>query len=86
MTPAPSHSFLFTGIMWHPPIGMSEDRNGKPLIVPRTGTRPRVPKVSGTSIGGVIADTTPASLPSIFTRNRNFFSAMASLRASAGKL
>jgi hypothetical protein len=34
----------------------------------------------------VIADTAPASFPSIFTRNRNFFCAIENLFASAGKL
>ncbi|HKS94839.1 MAG TPA: hypothetical protein VJV74_01770 [Terriglobia bacterium] len=26
---------------WHSPIGISDERNAKPLIVPRTGTRAR---------------------------------------------
>jgi len=71
-TPAPLHRVLFTGIMWQPPIGINDERNGNLLIVPLTGTRLRVPKVPGTSTGGVIAETTLASLPSIFTRNRSF--------------
>ena len=50
-------------------MGISDDRNGNPLIVPRIGTRARVPKNSGTSTGGVIAATTPASFPSIFALN-----------------
>jgi hypothetical protein len=54
-------------------MGISDDRNGYPLIVPVTGTRPLVWNVAGTSIGGVIAETTPASFPSIFTRKRSFF-------------
>jgi len=32
---------------------MSDERNGKPFIVRRTGTRPRVPNISGTRTGGV---------------------------------
>src|SRR5580692_1795571 len=71
-TPAPSRKVRFTGIMWQPPIGNSDERNGNPLMLPRTGTRARVPKTPGTSISGVIAATTPASLPSIFTLNRSF--------------
>jgi hypothetical protein len=57
--------------MWQPPIGISDDRKGYPLIVPRIGTRARVPKNSGTFTGGVIAATTPASFPSIFVVNLN---------------
>ena len=53
------------------PHGDSDERNGYPLIVPRIGTRARVPKNSGTSTGGVIAATTPTSFPSILARNRN---------------
>jgi hypothetical protein len=72
--------------MWQPPMGISDERNGYPLMVPFTGTRPLVPNLSRTSIGGVIADTAPASFPSIFTRNRSFFCAIENLFASAGKL
>jgi hypothetical protein len=75
-----------TGILWHPPIGISDDRNGKPLIVPFTGTRPRDPNIPGTLIGGVIAEATADSFPSIFTRKRNFFSVIANLHLCAGKL
>src|SRR5271167_2043796 len=42
-------------------------------MVPRTGTRARVPKTLTTSNGGVSAATTPISLPSIFTVNSSFF-------------
>jgi formylglycine-generating enzyme len=52
-------------------MGISDERNGNPLIVPRIGTRARVPKNSNTSTGGEIAATTPASLPSIFVLNRS---------------
>jgi hypothetical protein len=57
LVPELAHSVWFTGIMWQPPIGINDDRNGKPLRVPFTATRPRVPNVFGTSIGGTIADT-----------------------------
>ena len=40
-------------------------------MVPRIGTRARVPKNSGTSTGGAIAATTPAPFPSIFALNLN---------------
>src|ERR1700727_3634684 len=71
-TPAPSRKVRFTGILWQPPIDISDERNGNPLMLPRTGTRARVPKTSGTCIGGVIDATPPAPLPSIFTLNRSF--------------
>jgi hypothetical protein len=63
---------LFTGIIWIPPHGISDERKGYPLIVPRMGTRARVPKNSGTSTGGVITATTPASRPSILAVNLSF--------------
>jgi hypothetical protein len=53
------------------PHGDSDERYGYPLIVPRIGTRARVPKNFGTSTGGVIAATTPASFPSILALNLN---------------
>ena len=68
------------------PQGINDERNGNPLIVPRIGTRARVPKYSITSTGGAIAATTPASLPWIFARNRNFFSPINSPNGIAGKL
>jgi hypothetical protein len=61
LTPAPLRRVLFTGIMCQPPIGISDERKGKPLIVPRTGTRARVRKNSGTS-GGVIAELSSRKL------------------------
>src|SRR5579863_6039057 len=58
--------------MWLRPHGINDERKGYPLIVPRMGTRARVPKNSGTSTGGVIAATTPASRPSILATNLSF--------------
>jgi hypothetical protein len=65
------------------PHGDSDERYGYPLIVPRIGTRARVPKNSGTLTGGVIAATTPASFPSILAVNRSFCFVIEFLRALA---
>jgi hypothetical protein len=61
------------------PQGISDERKGYPLIVPRIGTRALVPKYFGTSTGGAIAATTPASFPSIFALNLNSCFAIAVL-------
>jgi predicted outer membrane repeat protein len=62
------------------PHGDSDERYGYPLIVPRIGTRALVPKNFGTSTGGAIAATTPASFPSIFAWNRSSCFAITILR------
>jgi hypothetical protein len=56
-------------------MGINDDRKGYLLIVPRTGTRARVPKVFSTSKGAlnpaILTDGTPSGL----TVNLSFFTA-----------
>jgi hypothetical protein len=39
-TPAPSRKVRFTGILWQPPIGISDERNGNPLMLPEQAHAP----------------------------------------------
>jgi hypothetical protein len=80
-TPAPSRICRFTTMRWHPPIGISNERNAKPLIVPRTGTRARVPNTSSASNGATTAATSLPSIPSSFTLNSIFFMPPSATRA-----
>src|SRR5215469_13236754 len=50
-------------------MGIKDERKGKPLIVPRTGTRAWVPKVFCTSNGALNAATSLDSMPSSLTLN-----------------
>src|SRR5438094_651328 len=54
-------------------MGISEERKGKPLIVPRTGTRALVPKTCSTLKGALSAATELPSMPSSLTSNVIFF-------------
>src|SRR5215207_2462200 len=53
-----------------PPIRQAEPRKGTPLSVPRTGTRPRAPKVFSTSKGMSMEQTSPPSLRLTSARKR----------------
>src|SRR6266576_4850515 len=54
-------------------MGMSDERNGKPLILPRTGTRARVPKTSATSKGALSAAVSMPGTPLCVALNLSFF-------------
>src|ERR1043165_3977319 len=53
-----------------PPMQKTELRKGAPLMVPRTGTRPRAPKVFSTSKGRLMEQTSPPSLRLTTARKR----------------
>ena len=55
-----------------------EERKGKPLIVPRTGTQPRVSKTSWMSNGGVKDARSVPFLLSSLTLNFSVFSGVGS--------
>ena len=53
-------------------MGIRDERNGNPLIVPRTYTLARVPNIFSTSNGAFSATTSLDSIPSSFTLNLIF--------------
>src|ERR671938_252301 len=71
LTPAASRIRRLTTMKWQsPPILKTELRKGAPLMVPRTGTRPRAPKVFSTSKGRRMEQTSPPSLRLTTARKR----------------